>query len=177
VHYRSTGARFAFQLVFLLTSPYTCTLCPMFSLDPSVVGLVNPLHLLDHGQNHPIVCFAYLCRMIGGEFVFLSLLYIKLFKLGVEVAFNKRSAGTHNQVNLLKFSFSNSCSECTDDALMLLICCCLCTYKNPSSLSIDRLNSKIYPIYRASLIATPSSRLLQKQFTKKPTGSKLYPVF
>jgi len=27
------------------------------------------------------------------------------------------------------------------------------------SLSVDRLNSKIYPIFRASLIATPSGRL------------------
>ena len=30
------------ECVFLSTFPYTCTLCPMFSLDPSVVGLANP---------------------------------------------------------------------------------------------------------------------------------------
>ena len=28
--------------LFLSLSPHTCTLCPMFSLDPSVVGLVPP---------------------------------------------------------------------------------------------------------------------------------------
>ena len=31
------------------------------------------LHLLEEGQNHPIVCFAYLCQMIHDEFfLFLS---------------------------------------------------------------------------------------------------------
>jgi len=52
------------------------------------------LHLLEEGHNHPIVRFAYLCHMIGEEFVVFSFLYIKLFDLGVEVAFNNRSAVT-----------------------------------------------------------------------------------
>jgi len=46
------------------------------------------LHLLEEGNNHPIVRFAYLCHMIGEELVFFSFWYIKLFELGVEVAFN-----------------------------------------------------------------------------------------
>jgi len=46
------------------------------------------LHLLEESQNHPVVRFAYLCHVIGEEFVFLSFLYIKLFELSVEVAFN-----------------------------------------------------------------------------------------
>ena len=36
--------------------------------------------------------FAYLCHVIGQEFVLCSFLYIKLFELGVEVASNNRSA-------------------------------------------------------------------------------------
>jgi len=32
------------------------------------------LHLLEEGQNHPIVCFAYLCQMIHDESFFLSFL-------------------------------------------------------------------------------------------------------
>jgi len=30
------------ERVFLSPSPHTCTLCPMFPLDPSVVGLASP---------------------------------------------------------------------------------------------------------------------------------------
>ena len=55
------------------------------------------LHLLEDGHNHPIVRFAYLCHMIGEELVFFSFLYIKLFELGVEVAFNHRSVVTHHK--------------------------------------------------------------------------------
>jgi len=50
-----------------------------------------------------MVRFAYLWHVIGQELVFLSFLYIKLFELGVEVAFNNRSAVTHYKINLLKF--------------------------------------------------------------------------
>jgi len=45
------------------------------------------LHLLEEGQNHPIVHFTYLRQTISKEVVFLSFLYIKLFELGVKVAF------------------------------------------------------------------------------------------
>jgi len=46
-NFKSTIVRWTLALtlcerVFLFTSPYTCTLCPMFSRDPSVVGLANP---------------------------------------------------------------------------------------------------------------------------------------
>jgi hypothetical protein len=84
------------------------------------------LHLLEEGHNHPIVRFAYLCHMIGERFINLSFsgLYIKLFQLGVEVAFNNRSVGTHNKVNLFKFPLRSNCSELTDDAFVLLICFC-----------------------------------------------------
>jgi len=60
--------------------------------------------------------------MIGEEFVFFSFLYIKLLELGVEVAFDNRSAFTHHKVNLLKFPLWSSSSERTDDAFVLLIC-------------------------------------------------------
>ena len=56
------------------------------------------MHLLEEGHNHLIVRFAYLCHMIGEELVFFSLLHIKLFELGVEVALNHRSAVTHHMM-------------------------------------------------------------------------------
>ena len=122
------------------------------------------LHLLEEGHNHPIVRFAYQCHMIGEEFVFLSFsVYMKLFELGVEVAFNNRSAVTHHKGDLLKFPLRSSSFERTDDALVLLICFCVFHLLDSLSLSVDRLNSKIYPIFRASLIATPSGRLPQKR--------------
>ena len=47
------------------------------------------VHLLEEGQNHPIVLFAYLsrCHMIGENFVFLSFSYISLCELGLEDTF------------------------------------------------------------------------------------------
>jgi len=78
--------------------------------------------------------------MIGEEFVFLFFLYIKLLELGVEIAFNNRSAITLNKVNLLKFPLLRSCSKRTIDVLcaahllLLLLplgtpCPCLLTVK------------------------------------------------
>jgi len=83
------------------------------------------LHPLEEAQNHPIVHFAYLRHMLRGEFVFLSSLYIKLLALGVEVAFNNKSAVTHHKVDMFKFPLRSSCSERTNDAFVLLICSCL----------------------------------------------------
>ena len=59
--------------------------------------------MLEEGHNRSIVRFAYLCHMIGEEFVFFPFLYIKLVELGVEVALNHRSAVTHHKINMLKF--------------------------------------------------------------------------
>jgi len=59
---------------------------------------------------------------------------------------------------------------------VLLICFCffhLCS-RNPSSLSVDYLNSKIYTICISSLIVTPSGCLPQKRFWKKDSSSRLY---
>jgi len=57
---------------------------------------------------------------------------------------------------------------------MMLLCCSFAsasfTSRNPSSLSVNPLNSKIYTICRASLYSTPSGRLRQKRFTKEDTG-------
>ena len=121
------------ECVFLLTFPYTCTLCPMFS---SCVRPRKTLHLLKEGQNsvnHLIVHCTYLCRMIGTESVFLSFLYIKRFELGVKVAFYIGSAVAHNKVDLqrLKHPRRCSCFERIDDAfcnaylLLLFLPLCL----------------------------------------------------
>jgi len=82
------------------------------------------LHLLEEGHNHPIARFAYLCHMIGEELAFFSFVYIKLFELGVEVAFNHRFTVTHHKLNLLKFPLRSSSFERTDDTFVLLICFC-----------------------------------------------------
>jgi len=136
------------------------------------------LHLLEEGHNCPIVRFAYMCHMICEEFVLLSFLYIKLFELSVQLAFNNRSAVTHHNFNLLKFPFRSS----SLNALMLLLCCSFAsasfTSRNTTSLSVDSLNSETHTVCRASLTATPSGRLPQKRswFTKKAVGLKLYSV-
>ena len=44
----------------------------------------------------------------GEELVLFSFLYMKLFELGVEVAFNNRSAVTHHKVDLFKFPLHSS---------------------------------------------------------------------
>ena len=102
----------------------------MFSLDPSVVGLVSPCTCW---RKDTITRLCASCHVIGEELVFFPFLYIKLFELdimlfelGVEVALNHGSADTHNKVNLLKFQLQSSsfASECTDDAFVLLICFC-----------------------------------------------------
>jgi len=67
------------------------------------------LHLQDQEQNHAIVRLAYLCHMIGKELVFLFFLYIKILELGVEVAFNNRSAVIHHKINLVEFPLRSSC--------------------------------------------------------------------
>jgi len=97
--------------------------------------------------------------MNGEELVFFSILYTKLFELGVEVAFNNRSAVTHHKVSVPKFPLWSS-------APMMLLCCSFAsafsTSRNHLSLSVDRLDYEIYTICISSLIATPSSRLPQK---------------
>jgi len=54
---------------------------------PIYVWPCKSLHLVELGQNHPIVRFIYQCHMIGEEFVFLSCLQIKHFELCVELEF------------------------------------------------------------------------------------------
>ena len=56
------------------------------------------LHLLEEGHNHPIVRFAY-DRVTHDwqKIVFFSFLYIKLFEIGVEIAFNHQSDVTQKK--------------------------------------------------------------------------------
>jgi len=106
-------------------SPYTCTLCLMFSLDPSVVGLASNCKCWRRNRINRS-CAPYTCVTWSAkpEFVFPSFLYIKIFELTVQVAFNNRSAFTHHKVNLLKFPLRSNCSKLTDNAFVLLICFC-----------------------------------------------------
>ena len=125
VHYRLTGPSFdALWACVPLSISSHVRIVPDI-LPRSLCGWPRTsLQLLEEGHNHPIVRFACLCHMIGQEIDFLSFLYNKLFELGVEVAFNNRSAVTHHKVNLLKFPLRSSSSERTDDAFVLLICFC-----------------------------------------------------
>jgi len=111
------------QLVFLSLSPHM-HIVP--NLLPRALGgwPHKFLHLLEEGHNHLILRFAYLCHMIGEDLVFLSFFYIKLFELGVEVAFNNWSAVARHKVNVLKFPLWSSSFERADDAFVLLICFC-----------------------------------------------------
>ena len=88
--------------------------------------------------------FAYLCHMIDKELVVFSFLYIKLFEPGVEVALNHWSAVTHHKV-ICSNSHSGAAAL---SAQMMLSCCSFAsasfTSRNPSSLYVNRLNSKIY---------------------------------
>jgi len=65
---------------------------------------VEVLATVEEGKNHLIARFAHLYHMIGKVSVFLALLYIKLFELGVRVTFHNRSTVARNKGDLLKFS-------------------------------------------------------------------------
>ena len=118
-------------------------------------------------SNHPIVRLTCLCHKIIEVSVFVSIEYINLFDLGVEVAFYYRSAVAYYRVDLLKFPRRNFSSNRADNTFVMLICCCFFHLQEP--LVCIGLNSRIYSIYRASLIAineacaTPSGRLLSKR--------------
>ena len=60
---------------------------------------------------NPMVRFAYIVE----ESVFLSVLYIKLYELGLEVTF---------YITLLKYSHRSNCCEPTNNAFVLIICFC-----------------------------------------------------
>ena len=90
------------------------------------------------------------------------------------VTFNNRSAVTHHKVDVLKFPLWSSSCERTDDAFVLLICFCFSHLSEPLVPVCWPLKFKIYTICISSLIATPSSCLPQKRFTKKDPGSRLY---
>jgi len=120
------------------------------------------LHLLEEGNNHLIVRFAYLCHMIGEELFFFpscTSIFLSLVK--------KSLSTTDLWLPITNLICSNSYIRAAAlSALMTLLCYSFAstsfTLRNSSSLSVDRLNSKIYTICISSLIANPSSRLPQK---------------
>ena len=126
---------------------------------------------------------------MGEELVFFSFLYIKLFELCANVAFYNRSAELTTKLICSNSHFGAAALS----APMMLLCCSLTsasfTPRNPSSLSVDRLNSKIHTICRASLrphpVACPRNDLWRKTVDRGYTVpldffwsvfSHLYPV-
>ena len=105
----------------------------LYVLSQSLCGWPRTsLHLLEEVHNQPIMRFAYLRHMISEELVLAShdqrraclftFFYIKLFELGVEVAFNNRSAVTHHKVDLLKFPLWSISLEWIQQAAELRVC-------------------------------------------------------
>ena len=119
-HLESTIVRRApgltlYERGFLFPSPHTCTLCLIFSLYSSVVGLANPCTCWRKDTITWLSrCASHACATWSAKSFFLSFLYINLLELGVEVAFNNRSAVTHHKDNLLEFPLWSSCSVHTN---------------------------------------------------------------
>ena len=163
------------ERVFLFTSPYTCILCRMFSLDPSVDALAS---LCTCWWKDRIIrsCASHTC-------VAWSVKRVSFFPL-VHQAFLslvKSLSTTDPLLPTTKLICSNFHFEAAAlSAPIMLLCCSFAsafsTSRNPTSLFVDRLNPNIYTIYRASLIATQSGRLPRKRFTKNAAGSKMYRV-
>jgi len=110
------------------------------------------VHLLEEGQNHPIVRFAYLCHMIGEEYIFLSFFYIKIFELVQKWLLTTDPRLPTTNLICSNFHFE---AAALSSPVMLEWCSFASasfTSRNPSSLLVDRLNSKIYTTCRASLI-------------------------
>ena len=115
---RRTLALTLYKRVFLSLSPHTCTVCPMFSLDPFVVPCT-----CWRKDTITRLCASHTCvTWSANSLFFCSFLYIKLFQFGVKVAFNNWFTVTHHKVNLLKFPLRSSSFERTDDTFVLLIC-------------------------------------------------------
>jgi len=111
------------------------------------------------------------CTLLGQDFAFLSFLYMELFELGVEVIFYNESAVANNKVDSLKFPRRSSCSARTDNVFVLPLCFCFFHLSEPLVLYIGPSNSNIYTICKASLIATPSGRLILS-----PTLETIYEI-
>jgi len=112
---------------FLSPSPHTCTLCPVFSLDHSVVGLAPPCTcwrkdtITRFCASHTSSTWSAF-NIISQELVFFSFLYIKCFELDVEFAFNNRFVGTHHEetaglesIFVSLFSAWSTKDECDED--------------------------------------------------------------
>jgi len=121
---RRAPALTLYERMFLSLSPHTCTLCSMFFPDPSVVGLVPPCTCW---RKYTItrLCASHICVTWSAKSLsFFPSCTSSFFELGIEVAFNHRSAVTHKKVNLLKIPLRSSSFERTDDTFVLLFCFC-----------------------------------------------------
>jgi len=190
VHYCSTDTTFdALWACVPLYITLNVQLCPMFSIDPSVVGLANPWTCW---RKDTITrwCTSHTCVTWSAKSLsFVPSCEIKLFELGVEVVFNNlnASAVTHHKVNLLKFPLWSSWSEHTDDAFVLLNCFCLGTPRPClSTVQILKYIQSAEPHWlRPHLFACPKDDLrrntLDRSCTESPDFfwlvlSPLYPV-
>ena len=170
---RRAPALTLYRHVFLSLSPHTCALCPMFSLDPSVVGLAPPCTCW-RKDTITWLCALHTCVTWSAKSLSLFPSCTSSFLSLVE----KSLSTTDLWLPATKLICSNSnFGAAALSAPMMLLCCSFAsafsTSRNPSFLSVDRLNFKIYTICRSSLIAIPSGSLPQKRFTKKDTGSRI----
>ena len=143
----------------LLRSQLTWTRCrclqkkiKLLSLDPGSQRWIF-VSLLKEGHNHLIVRFAYLRHMNSKELVFFSFLYIKLLSL-VQKSLSTSDLRLPTTKLICSNSHFRAAAAAALSALMMLLRCSFAsasfTSRNPLSLSVDHLNSKIYMISLAA---------------------------
>jgi len=124
-------------------TPHTCTLCPVFSLDPSVVGLVPPCTCW-RKDTITRLCTSHTCVTWSAKRLFFFPFCISSF---LSLVYKSLST-TDPRLPTTKLIYSNSHSGAAVlSAPMMLLCCSFAsasfTSRNPSSLSLDRLHSNI----------------------------------
>jgi len=174
------------ERVFFFTSPYTCTLCPMFSLDPSLVGLASTCTCWWNIITR--LCAPHTCVTWSAKILSFFPSCTSSFLVW------KSLSTTDSRSPTTKLISSNShFGAAALSALMILFCCSFTSAsfasRNPSSLSVDCLNSKnIYGLHiciwlRPHLVPCPRNdvrkKLLDRGCTVSPDffGLVLSPLF
>jgi len=136
---RRTPALTLYERVFLSLSPHTCTLCPMFSLDPSVVSLAYPCTCWRMDTNTRL-CASHTCVAWSVK----SLSFFPSCTSSFLSLMQKSLSTTDSRLPTIKLICSNchfGAAALSAPMTRMFLCCSFAsasfTYKNPSSLSVD----------------------------------------
>ena len=156
-------------------------LCPTFSLDPGPLWLVLQILAPAEGRTESPDRLLRIPVSHDWRRVYLSFFLVhQTFWAWWRSRFQQPIRGLMGLLTTKLICSKSHFRVAALSAPMMLLCRSFASAsfasRNPLSLFVDCLNSKIYTICRASLIATPSGCLPQKRFTKKDTGLKLYCV-